>query len=101
MHRAWVRDGFQVSVVPCWVASERGMPGYVNVREKLLLWPRCSRVRPMRRASQEARGAGGARPREVPRAGGGQSAVGAHIGFIFDPILVGGFGCFLSTVLQK
>ncbi len=67
MHRAWVRDGFQVSVVPGWVASERGMPGYVNVRQKLMMWTRCTRLRPMRRASQEARGGrGGEAPGGAP-----------------------------------
>ena len=43
------------------------------------------------RGGRRPAGAGGARPREVPRAAGGQGVVGVHIGFILDIILVGGF----------
>ena len=52
--------------------------------------PRCRRC-----------GAGGARPREVPRAACAQSAVLLHTGFILEPILVCGFCSLLSTVLKK
>ena len=93
MHRAWVRDGYEVSVVSGWVHTESW--AHVNVSQKLMIWTWSYRLRPMRTASHEARGGRGGEapgghlpPREVARAGGAQSARLLHNGFILDPILV-------------